>query len=252
MNPMGTRLRAAAIATFSGLRAVAWIGLAASLVLLIASVLLGIYWGFEGPQAWCSDCAGPEREVWLLATGIGMGVALLGTLLFALVLVAAGGPARRGRRWADRHTGSLVQARGWFADGRISKGQYDSLAERFMRHERGQIEGEPLRAFGGLLSVLGWFLLPAAAVMASVAMGDPQAGWKATVAGGASVCLILGVVCESAGPALYFTGRRIARLSRQSLHSDLDALAREARQQAAAPSKRKPRGARPTLEASQP
>ena len=219
------RARRIGIAIFSGLRRVAVAG-----AVLSALALLAAWPVFTQSMEPCRAPPCPDQQLWLTASAVLAIAGIVGLYLFGAVIVAAGGPRRRGRRWSDRHRPGLLQARGWLADGRIAPAAFDAVAHGFRCQEGGEGDGEVMRAAGGCLLALAGLAVAGTLLFSFMAsqVWRGEAALKATL-GGVALAFALGAAgCAAAGLPLYAAGRRAARRSVQELEAAMDGLARDA------------------------
>jgi hypothetical protein len=232
--------RRVAVAAFEALRGVAVLGVAASIVALGAAVAVSFSVAdtscYFGDRTQLDRSCDQQRQAWLAVAAALAALGALGLFLFVAVVVAAGGPRRRGRRWGDRHRPGLLQARGWLADGRLLPADFERVAAGFRRHERGEGEGELMRASGGCLVAVAVPALLGAGLFAllQAATGGHEAVLAATLGSIAALLGAAGVALLLAGIPLYTAGARVSARAHADLEAAMDALARQAHEAAAA------------------
>jgi len=220
-----------ALRGFLLLQGVSWIGLVLAIALTLASAVLGLVAANHecGSSAEREDCRN-VKEMAQVATTIALVLFMTAIALFACLIVAAGGPRRRGQRWSQRHQGALLQARGWLADGQISARDFDPVANEFRAQERGEGKGQLMRAAGGCLVATGLLSLLASAGLAFFQLFpklDENLASPA-VAGALVMLAAFGIFLEVAGAPLHLAGRRITRLANLAFQAAMDDLARKA------------------------
>lgn len=238
--------RRVALRLFDALRVVALGGILASVLALVAA------WVFASCAGWHCGYEPEQQLAW--SGGLALGGAF-GLLVFASVIVAAGGIRRRGKRWGRRHGASLAQARNWLAEGRLRPLDFEPYAAAFRRQEEGTGNGQVSRAAGASFLVAGLpALVGGVLALVIVANHDPrETAVIATIQTIGTLVVSFGGALSVLGILLYPAGLRETTQAARTLDHMADELAtmahhasvqnlqtKQARTRAAPTTKKKP------------